>query len=65
MKIENYTVKVLVASEGMKLTQANQIEDQYRTFSDKIYLAVNDSANNYKEVTEKYANDLLMRVRND
>lgn len=52
MKQTKGTPKILTADEGMKLTQA----DESTTLSDRIvtqrvYLAVNDAAERWKEIT--------------
>lgn len=52
MKQTKGTPTILTAAPGMKLTQA----DESTTLSDRIvtqrvYLAVNDSADNWKEIT--------------
>lgn len=52
MKQSNYTVQILEPSEGW-LTQKENVEIQNRVFSKKVFLAVNDSIDNWKEITEK------------
>lgn len=56
MKQTKGTPKILTADEGMKLTQA----DESTTLSDRIvaqrvYLAVNDTAERWKEITDEEA----------
>jgi hypothetical protein len=51
----NYTVIILQPSEGYTLTQSKDVEVQDRILSKKIFLAVNDSPDNYKEITDKEA----------
>ena len=51
----NYTVIILQPSEGYTLTQSKDVEVQERILSKKIFLAVNDSPDNYKEITDKEA----------
>ena len=41
-------------TEGNYLTQASLINENERIFSDKIYLAVNDSPESWMEVTPDY-----------
>lgn len=60
MKQTKGTPKILTADEGMKLTQA----DESTTLSDRIvtqrvYLAVNDSADNWKEITAAEAEAIV------
>lgn len=49
---------MLQPSEGMVLTQAADVALAERIFSTKIFLAVNDSEANYREITEAEAADL-------
>lgn len=48
----NYTVIILQPSEGYTLTQSKDVEVQDRILSKKIFLAVNDSPDNWKEITD-------------
>jgi hypothetical protein len=48
----NYTVHIVEPSNGW-LTQVEDVEIQNRIFSKKIFLAVNDSIDNWKEITEE------------
>lgn len=49
---EEFKVRVIKPSEGYLLTQASDdIELQNRVFSDKVFLAVTDSPDNWKEIT--------------
>lgn len=52
MKQSNYTVIILEPMEGW-LTQAQECEIQNRVFSKKVFLAINDSIDNWKEITEE------------
>ena len=52
MKQSNYTVQIIEPSEGW-LTQVQECEIQNRVFSKKVFLAVNDSIDNWKEITEE------------
>lgn len=53
MKNLNYTMVVLEPDNtNGYLTQNDNVDIIDRLFSKKIYLAVNDSAQNYKEITE-------------
>ena len=55
----NYTVIILQPSEGYTLTQSKDVEVQDRILSKKIFLAVNDSPDNYKEITDKEAEAII------
>lgn len=55
MKKSNYTVQIIEPSEGYTLTQSKDVEVQDRILSKKIFLAVNDSPDNYKEITDAEA----------
>lgn len=52
MKQSNYTVQILEPENGW-LTQAQEIEIQNRIFSKKVFLAVNDTVDNWKEISEE------------
>lgn len=53
-------IEVLSASEGHKLTQASEeVSMSQRIISDRIFLAVTDKAENYKEITDEEANSIL------
>ena len=52
MKQSNYTVIILEPLEGW-LTQKENVEIQNSVFSKKIYLAVNDSIDNYQEISDE------------
>lgn len=59
MEQTTYTTRVLIPGNGYKITQADDATPlQERIFSDKIYLAVNDSPDNYKEITIAQADEL-------
>ena len=53
MKETTYTTKVIVPEEGHYLTQAEEVKPNQRIFSKEIFLAVNDSPANWKEITEE------------
>lgn len=54
---EEFKVRVIMPSEGYLLTQASDdVEIQNRVFSDKVFLAVTDSVDNWKEITIAEAN---------
>ena len=48
----NYTVQIIEPENGW-LTQAQEIEIQNRIFSKKVFLAVNDTVDNWKEISEE------------
>lgn len=55
MKQTEYSVQIIEAEEGKTLTQAADVTLQERVFSKKLYLAVNDSPDNWKEITDEEA----------
>ncbi|MBD5252322.1 MAG: hypothetical protein HDS49_04750 [Bacteroides sp.] len=59
MKQTTYTTKVIVPEEGYYLTQAEEVEPNQRIFSKEIFLAVNDSPANWKEITEEEVEKLI------
>lgn len=50
MKQSNYTLQVIEPSDGHTLTNTD-----YSIFSKKIFLAVNDSIENFFEITDEEA----------
>lgn len=52
MKQSNYTVQILEPENGW-LTQKENTEIQNRIFSKKVFLAVNDSVDNWTEISEE------------
>lgn len=54
MKTSNLIINVIQAEEGKYLTQAEEVNIEERIITnDKVYLAVNDSADNWREITEE------------
>lgn len=58
MITKNFTVKVLEASEGYVLTQVEEVDVMNRILSNKVYLGVNDSEDNWKEITAAKAAEI-------
>lgn len=58
MKTSNYTVQIIEPNDGYTLTQSADVELRERIFSKKVYLAVNDKASNWKEITDAEADKL-------
>lgn len=59
---EEIKIKVLRPSDGHMLTQASDdVDIADRVISDKVYLAVNDTPENWKEITDAEAADILAR----
>ena len=58
MKTSNYTVQIIEPNDGCTLTQSADVELRDRIFSKKVYLAVNDKASNWKEITDAEADKL-------
>lgn len=58
MKNTSYTVQIIEPSDGYTLTQSKDVELRDRIFSKKVFLAVNDSVSNWKEITDEEATRL-------
>lgn len=56
---DEFKVNVLIPEYGYKLTQAGEVEIENRIISDKVYLAVNDSAENWAEITIEEADAII------
>lgn len=54
----SYTVQIIEPSEGKWLKQKTTTEIKDITFSKKVYLAVNDSPDNWEEVDDEYKNEI-------
>jgi len=52
MKNSSVTVQIIEPDDDMWLTQAEDVEILTRVFSKKVYLAVNDDQDNWKEITQ-------------
>lgn len=61
---DEFKVRVLIPELGYKLTQANEVEIENRIISDKIYLAVNDDAENWIEITNEEADAIVAEQEN-
>lgn len=57
----NYTVIILQPSEGYTLTQSADVEIEERILSKKVFLAVNDSPDNWKEITDEEAENIRIQ----
>lgn len=55
MKNSNYTVRVIEPETGFYLTQSADVNIENRILSKKIFLAVNDSEDNWKEISDMEA----------
>lgn len=58
METTEIVVRKITPAEGKWLTQVAVVESEERIFSQEIYLAVTDSAENWKEITEEEMNVL-------
>lgn len=63
MKQSTYTVQIIEPTSGHILTQSADIDLKDRIFSEKIFLGINDSIDNWKEITIKEADDLKQKQR--
>lgn len=52
-------VIVLIPREGFKLTQAKDVPLEQRVFSEKVFLAVNDSPDNWMEIADEEAQVII------
>lgn len=48
----DYTVRVIQAEQGYKLTQSGEVDIKDRFVATKIFLSKTDDPSNYKEITE-------------
>lgn len=62
MITKNFTVQVLEPSEGFVLTQAEDVDLMNRVFSKKVYLGVNDSVDNWKEITAAEQKEMEAKI---
>jgi len=63
MKESTYTTRVLIPEEGHYITQAEEVDIEQRIFSKEIFLAVNDSPANWKEITEDEADMIRETIK--
>lgn len=59
----NYTVQILQAEEGYKLTQKKDVNILERVFTNKVFLSINDDAKNWKEISDSEAELLQTKQR--
>lgn len=57
-KIKQVDVRILRPNEGCLLTQSANVDVKERIFSDEIWLASTDSADNWKDITIEEANQI-------
>ena len=58
-------LRILEPREGYTLTQVEEVELTARIFSKKIYLAVTDSPENYKEITDEQVEMLEKQIEEE
>lgn len=63
MKQSTYTVQIIEPTSGHVLTQASDIDLKDRIFSEKIFLGVNDSIDNWKEIKIEESEKLKAQQR--
>lgn len=61
---EEIKVIVLIPREGFKLTQAKDVPLEQRVFSEKVFLAVNDTPDNWMEIADEEA-QLIIKQQNE
>lgn len=59
----NYTVQILEAEVGFKLTQKKDVDILQRVFTNKVFLSINDDAKNWKEIPDDEAELLQTKQR--
>lgn len=57
------SVTKLTASEGMTITNKADVDLKFRTFAKVVVLAVNDSADNYIEITDAEAQAMKDKLK--
>ena len=57
-KIKQVDVRISRPNEGCLLTQSANVDVKERIFSDEIWLASTDSADNWKDITIEEANQI-------
>lgn len=63
MKQSEYTTRVLTAEPGHYLTQSADVSDNERVVAENVYLGVNDSADNWREITAEEAETIRAAQR--
>lgn len=63
MKESTYITRVLVPEEGHYITQAEEVTAEERIFSKEVFLAINDSPSNWKEITEEEADMIRETIK--
>lgn len=64
MKQTAYTVQIIEPTSGHVLTQSADINLKDRIFSEKVFLGINDSIDNWKEITIEESENLKTQQRN-
>ena len=64
MKQSTYTVQIIEPTSGHVLTQSADIDLKDRIFSEKVFLGINDSIDNWKEITIEESENLKTQQRN-
>ena len=57
-KVKQVDVRILKPNAGCLLTQSADVELQNRVFSEEIWLASNDSPNNWKDISIEEAEQI-------
>lgn len=63
MEITEGTPRVLTTAGGMMLTQAGDVDMRDRIVTDRVYLAVNDDAGRWREITMAEADSIRAEQR--
>ncbi len=62
---EEIRVTVIKPAEGYKLTQAGEVKIENRVISERVFLAVNDSVDNWTEITDAEAEEILKQQQKE
>lgn len=57
-KVKQVNVRILKPNAGCLLTQSAEVELQNRVFSEEIWLASNDSSDNWKDISIEEAEQI-------
>lgn len=61
MEMKVFEMRALKASEGMVLTNG----DAFSSVGGSVYLGINDSYDNWREITEEEYNEIISKQENE
>lgn len=65
IRTSSRAITVIKASEGTLLTQAKDVAPEQRIFVETIYLAINDSPDNWREISVAEADAIRASIENE